>query len=286
MWSVREGMERFIQFLALTAGQQQEVARQQIQVRECLARRLRTTKIFISGSYGRNTAIRPLHDIDLFVVLSTASQDTPTDAVLRQVQQALKEQWPNKNLPLLQNHSVGIGFEKSGIKFDVVPAYADASSRQEVFRVPEKETGMWIQTNPNVHKQLSTEANERAGKKLKPLLKAVKHWNHQHGSSPLRSFHLEVMSYSAFRTPPADYLEGLERLFTHLSQQVQHPCPDPAGLGPDVDHLMKANQRETSHQVLASAARQARLAREESESNPASAHARLIGLFGQFYRKG
>ncbi|SEM48856.1 Nucleotidyltransferase domain-containing protein [Stigmatella aurantiaca] len=294
MWSVREALERFIQSLELTEGQQQEVVRQQTQVRECLVQRLQAKKVFLSGSYSRNTAIRPLHDIDLFVVLGAASLSSPLasasstismDAVFKQVQQALKQEWSNKG-PRLQNHSVHIGFEESGIAFDVVPAYADPSSGQEVFLIPEKDTGQWIRTSPNIHKQRSTEANETAGKKLKPLLKAVKHWKRTHGSSPLRSFHLEVMSYSAFNTPPRDYLEGLERLFTHLSQRVQSPCPDPAHLGPAVDHLMSPTQREAAHQVLAGAARQARLAREESDSNPSSAHTRLINLFGEFYRKG
>jgi hypothetical protein len=295
MWSVREALERFIQSLELTEGQQQDVVRQQTQVRECLIQRLQAQKAFLSGSYSRNTAIRPLHDIDLFLVLGKASLSSSSasvsgsihmDSVFKQVQQALQQEWPNKDSPRIQNHSVHIGFEKSDISFDVVPAYADSSSSQEVFLIPEKDTRTWIRTSPNVHKQLSTEANETSGKKLKPLLKAVKHWKRVHGLSLLRSFHLEVMSYSAFTTPPRDYLEGLERIFTHLSQHVRRPCSDPAGLGPDVDHLMSPNQRQAAQQVLASAARQAQLAREESDSNPASAHTRLISLFGEFYRKG
>ncbi len=295
MWSVREALERFIQSLELTEGQQEEVVRQQTAVRDCLIHRLKPKTTFLSGSYSRHTAIRPLHDIDLFVVLgetappggySASSGSITADSVLKQVRRALKEQWPNKELPVLQQHSVHIGFEGSGIEFDVVPAYAVPTPGQEVFLIPERETGNWVRTNPNIHKQRSTEANERAGKKLKPLLKAVKHWKREQGSTPLGSFHLEVMSYSAFRTPPRDYLEGLELLFSHFSQQVLNACPDPAHLGPDVDHLMTPTQRQAAHQLLASAARQMRLVREECDSNPESAHERLARLFGQFYRKG
>ncbi len=287
MWSVREGLERFIQSLELTQGQRDEVSRQHTMVRQCLRERLNTETDFLSGSYSRNTAIRPLHDIDIFVVLgrissATSGRGLTPDVVLKQLRQALHEEWPRKSLPILQQHSVHIGFSKSGIEFDVVPAYEVPG--QEVYLIPERQTGEWLRTNPRLHQTRSTQANEIAGKKLKPLLKAVKHWNRRQSSSPLGSFHLEVMSYSAFSTPPGDYLEGLESLFSHLSHHVRKACPDPAGLGPDVDERMSHNQREAAQQLLASAARQVRLARDESTREPARAHARLRELFGEFYR--
>nr|WP_255415186.1 nucleotidyltransferase [Vitiosangium sp. GDMCC 1.1324] len=205
------------------------------------------------------------------------------DDALKQVQQALHDKWSNKSLPILQQHSVHIGFTDSGNEFDVVPAFSVPG--RDTFLIPERETGRWISTNPRIHQTLSTEANEAAGKKLKPLLKAVKHWNRHHPSSPLGSFHLEVMSYSAFPSPPGDYLDGLERLFSHLSQKVLGTCPDPAGLGPAVDERMTSNQKTAAHQLLASAARQVRLARDESDSDPPRAHGRLRELFGEFYRQ-
>jgi hypothetical protein len=291
MWSVREGLEKFIQSLELTPGQREEVSRQHTMVRECLRERLRTETDFLSGSYSRNTAIRPLHDIDIFVVLGQAASSPATsssgrglmpDAALKQVRQALHEEWPNKDLPILQQHSVHIGFSKSGIEFDVVPAFEVPG--REAYLIPERETGQWLRTNPRVHQERSTQANEVAGKKLKPLLKAVKHWKRIHSPNLLGSFHLEVMSYSAFPSAPGGYLEGLELLFSHLSQQVRRACPDPAGLGPSVDGRMSPTQREAAHQLLASAARQVRLARDESTREPARAHARLRELFGEFYR--
>lgn len=292
MWSVREGLEKFIQSLELTQGQRDEVSRQHTMVRETLRQRLKTKTDFLSGSYSRHTAIRPLNDIDIFVVLGdavstpsfSASQGSLTaDGALKQVRQALHAKWSNKDLPILQQHSVHIGFTESGIEFDVVPAFEVPG--REAYLIPERETGKWILTNPRIHQTRSTEANEAAGKKLKPLLKAVKHWNRRHPSSPLGSFHLEVMSYSAFPTPPEDYLEGLERLFSHLSQKVLGTCPDPARLGPDVDARVGSNQKTAAHQLLSSAARQVRLARDESYSDPARAHGRLRDLFGEFYRE-
>lgn len=298
MWSVAEALERFIQSLELTKAQQDEVSRQHTMVREELRQRLKSKTDFLSGSYSRNTAIRPLHDIDLFVVLVTAAAPPPPpkldplfkqsaqgltpDAVLKLVRQALKEAWPNKDLAKLQHHSVNTGFTKSGIDFDVVPAYELPD--QEGYLIPEREGGTWIRTNPRLHQQLSTEANERSGKKLKPLLKAVKHWNRRQHSSPLGSFHLEAMSYDALPRSLEGYLEPLEVLFSQLARRVLLPCPDPAGLGPNVDARMSSTQREAARQLLASAANDVRLAREERTSRPEQAHARLRKLFGDEYR--
>jgi SMODS domain-containing protein len=285
MGSVGEALEKFIQSLELTERQRDEVSRQHTMVREELRKRLRQKTDFLSGSYSRHTAIRPLHDIDIFVVLGDVSSmpaENP-DMALKRVRQALEEAWPNKELPILQQHSVHLEFTTSGIEFDVVPAYQ--LSGQEVYLIPERQTGRWIRSNPRRHQELSTQFNERAGKKLKPLIKALKHWNRQQGSSPLGSFHLEVMSYDAFPSPPAGYLEGLEALYTHLAQRVMRTCPDPAGLGADVDARMTPGQREAARNLFMGAARSMRLAREERDSRPGDAHSRLRSFFGNDYRE-
>ncbi|MFP2925012.1 CBASS oligonucleotide cyclase [Pyxidicoccus sp. 3LG] len=285
MGSVGEALELFIQSLELTQRQRDEVSRQHTMVREELRQRLKQKTDFLSGSYSRSTAVRPLHDIDIFLVLGD-TVSTPAespDVAVKRVRQALKDAWREKELPMLQQHSVHLEFTKSGIEFDVVPAYELPD--REVYLIPERDTGRWIRTNPKVHQDLSTQANERAGKKLKPLIKAVKHWNRHQQSSPLGSFHLEAMSYEAFTQPPVGYLEGLEALFTFLAQRVLRPCPDPARLGADVDARMTSGQREAARNLLQSAARTMRLATEERTARPEQAHARLRAFFGNDYRE-
>jgi predicted nucleotidyltransferase len=287
MGSVGQALELFIQSLELTKTQQDVVSQQHTMVREELSRRLPNSKTFLSGSYSRNTAIRPLHDVDLFVVLGAVSSNPPEtpDEALKRVRKALGEPWPQKELPLLQHHSVHLEFTTKELEFDVVPAY-QLPGPQEVYLIPERHTGRWIRTNPRRHQELSTQANERAGKKLKPLIKAVKQWNRQQRSSPLGSFHLEAMSYGAFSAPPVGYLEGLEALFTYLAQRVMRPCPDPAGLGADVDARMTDGQREAARNLFVGAARSMRLAREDRDNNrPGDGHSRLREFFGNDYRE-
>ncbi|NVJ01160.1 nucleotidyltransferase [Myxococcus sp. AM009] len=285
MWSVGEALERFISSLELTEGQRSEVSRQHTLVREALSRRLAGCETsFLSGSYSRSTAIRPLHDIDIFTVVGRAASTPPEtpDAALKRARKALHEEWSQKELPILQQHSVHLEFTTRDIEFDVVPAYQHPS--QELFLIPEGDTGRWIRTNPRIHKELSTAANERAGKKLKPLIKAAKHWNRLHGSSPLRSFHLEVMSYEAFSRAPSGYLEGLETLFAFMAGRVERPSSDPAGLGGNVDERMTGGQRTAARNALQGAAREVRLALSERDARPEEAHKRLRKLFGEAYR--
>ncbi|QDE93719.1 hypothetical protein BHS06_34680 [Myxococcus xanthus] len=285
MWSVGEALERFISSLELTEGQRDEVSRQHTLVREALSRRLAGCETsFLSGSYSRKTAIRPLHDIDIFTVVGRASSTPPEppDVALKRVRQALHEAWPNKGLPILQQHSVHLEFTTSGIEFDVVPAYQHPT--QDLFFIPEGNTGQWIHTNPRIHKELIVAVNERAGQKFNPLIKAVKHWKRVQGSIPLRSFHLEVMGYEAFSRAPAGYLEGLEVLFSFMASRVDRPIRDPAGLGGNVDARMSSGQRTAARNALQGAARAVQLALSERDVRPEQAHQRLRALFGELYR--
>lgn len=294
MRSVRDALEQLVQSVELEGPEQERVTKQYQEVQKQLRERLGPQTDFLSGSYSRNTSIRPLHDIDIFVVMGTAGFAPPVtmdslmgqsqrgvtpDDALKQVRQALKEAWPEKKLPILQAHSVHTEF--SGVAFDVVPAYEFPDGKG--YLIPERESGRWIHTNPRVHEALSTQANERSGKYLKPLLKLVKLWRDRHAAGLLRSFHLEVMSHDAFTSKPNGYLQGVELLFSHLAQRVTRPCPDPARLGPDIDDRMSDTQREEARKRLESAARTVRLAIEEQNSNPARAHARLRELFGEGY---
>lgn len=285
MLSVGQAFEEFLKDLELKDTQLREVIRQHTVVRENLRRFLAPgyKTDFLSGSYSRRTAIRPLHDIDIFVILGE-TQGTPSShaiAALQRVQQALGEAYPKKKLPIVQQHSVNIEFSESGIAFDVVPSFQ--SVQQEEYFIPQRDTGRWICTNPQRHEELGIEANEKAGKKLKPLLKAAKHWKRRQRSRPFTSFHLEAMSYSAFSRPPATYLEGLVQLFEHLSHAVMGPCPDPAGLGPDIDKYMDASARHAARDMTDGAAQLARRALAAATTRQLQAHAHLRELFGPEY---
>src|SRR5689334_16307636 len=88
MFEVPQALEKFIASLELTDAQADRVNHQHIELREKLRKQLSPSEPeFLSGSYSRNTAIRPLNDIDIFVVLPTSSEGP--HAVLLRVRDAL-----------------------------------------------------------------------------------------------------------------------------------------------------------------------------------------------------
>jgi hypothetical protein len=119
--------------------------------------------------------------------------------------------------------------------------------------IPDLERNEWIRTHPEGHRQALIAASHRAGSKLHPLIMAVKHWK-KHQAVRIRSFHLEVLTYDAFPAPPPSYIEGLRRLFLHLATAVQRKCPDPAGVGPNVDGKMTSDKRGELARIFQGAA--------------------------------
>lgn len=289
MKTVPEALQEFISNLELTEAERNNAQRQQNAVREVLRRQLKGDEDFLSGSYARKTAIRPLNDIDFLFMLDASAHEalkkSGPKACLKAIRKALHEAYPNKELPLLQDHSVNITFSQPPIGYDVVPAFRDGQTDNYV--IPERETNCWIKTNPRVHQEFSTAANEKAGKKLKPLIKALKHWNVRNNvqnGKPVRSFHLEVMACRVFELPPANYLKGLHTLFDELAKKVDQPCPEPAKLGPKLDAHMSSDKRQRARDLFASAATKVDEAIEHVEADrTARAHYLLRDLFGPEY---
>lgn len=280
MSSPQQAIELFLQSLEIPDTLVTKASDQHIYLRTQLQQRMATHDNFLSGSYGRKTAIAPLHDIDVFLVLDTARHGgNKPSRLLRDVRDVLKDIYPNKELPMLQARSVNLEFTGTGIAYDVVPAFQDPHD-PDVYYVPDRERDAWIPTNPRVHKEASTAANERAGKALKPLVKAAKRWNNN-AEKPLRSFHLEVMACNTLVTKPNSWVEGLSTLFSGLVEAVARPCPEPAGLGPRLDEGVDVARALRALKDAAALARAAEIAARAGRDG--EAHHHLRRLLGEDY---
>lgn len=260
MTSVAHAFQTFLSSLELTDSEHQSASRQQVQVRERLQASLGGVETsFLTGSYARGTAIRPLDDIDVFVQLQPAVhgdlRQLPPLRLLEHLHRAVRASYPDHK-PRIQGRSVHLDFTGTGIGYDLVPAFAvGAPAAPESFMIPDRQQDGWIPTNPRGHRDACIAANQQAGGMLNGLIKAVKCWNRTHGANlGLRSFHLEVMSYSAFPTKPADPRTGLQQLFVHLIDAVTRPCPDPARLSPPLDADLPPAQRARAQAALRDAA--------------------------------
>ena len=253
MPTVAQAFEQFMKSLELHEGEDREAKRQERNVFEVMRRELGPRESILSGSYGRKTAIRPLHDIDLFLIFTAGGSGKAESAeeFLLRVKRALEKSFPGKQARL-QNRSVNIEFTGTGIGFDVVPALEDPR-QPGVYWIPDQRQGKWIQSNPRKHIEVCDAANSKAMQRLKPLIKAIKRWNQLQGK-PVPSFLLEVMSYEGIASFHPDsrlsvYAQGLAHLFEFMSARILNEWREPAGLGPPVNagvgegHLQQGQQR-------------------------------------------
>ena len=290
MRTVGQAFEQFMQSMELHAGEDREAKRQERYVFDAMRRHLGPRESILSGSYGRSTAIRPLHDIDLFLIFTAAARGTgeavSSEAFLMRVKQALEQEFPGKQARL-QNRSVNIEFSGTGIGFDVVPALED-SRRPGIYWIPDLRKGEWIQSNPRKHIEACDTANTRATQRLKPLIKAIKRWNQLQGK-PVPSFLLEVMAYKGIDSYQSDghlsaYAQGLAHLFKFMSEHTLDQWPEPAGLGPPVNAGVGQANLLQGQQRLSGAARKAARALElERGGDMVGAHALWRALLGTDY---
>lgn len=280
MTTIAAAFQTFLADLELRSTERDDAIRQHTHLRQQLQKRMDVEANFLSGSYARKTAIRPLNDIDVFLVLRP-TRELNTDAapatILAAVRTNLEAIYSGKHATI-QSRSVNIEFSGTGIAYDVVPAF---SAGEDVYAIPDRDTPSWIETNPKIHSDLSTEANKAAGDKLKPLVKAVKHANNLHDGGA-RSFHLEVLAWKILTSPPDSYLSGLRTLLDGLAARICDPCPDPAGLGPDIrPSTAKCQQAEKWLRKMAGLAREAESLAADGRTE--EAHGCLRELFGDVW---
>lgn len=288
MKSIPQAFDDFRRALELTANQKTVASAQQNRVRGLDGYR----RDFLTGSYKRRTCLRPLDDIDFFVVFDGARNiwdgkpSEAPDALMRRVRAALDAAWPTKDKPKLQMRSLNVEFTGTGIGYDVVPAY---SAEQGGFWIPDRESG-WIRSDPTVHEAKLTKVNGRTSGQLVPLIKLVKQWRREHkrahGKVPFTGFHLEtllVRRHDAWR-PPAlrgDLASDLADALEHIATAIIERCPDPAGLGPDLTHGVDVYAAQRVCVAAARIAREAENARYQGVDE--RAHQLWSGLLGSGY---
>lgn len=293
MPTVAQVFHDFLTDIELKPEEQKAASRQQNDLRERLRTRMPSiTRDILVGSYARGTAIRPLNDIDVFLILDPAVHGRRLSSqpllLLEDLQRALRACYSDPGPQTqIQRRSVNIEFSSSGIGFDMIPAFSDGSW-PESYDIPDRYQSIWIKTNPERHKEKCSEANDRADGALNQLIKAAKHWNYlqrdANGDKPLRSFHLEVMAYSAFAGAPPDPRAGMALLLEHLAHRIAFSCPEPAGLGPDLDAGLTPAERDRAGRALRSASTCAADAVRHETTHPWHAHQCWRELFGAEYK--
>jgi predicted nucleotidyltransferase len=264
MITIHEAFGRFKSRLELTDREQEDASRRQQDIREYLREQFEIERDFLTGSYARWTKTKPLKDVDIFIVLGKKERgyrDKKPNVILEKFREVLVPKYGEDRVSL-GRRSVQVDFNIQVVEdstndqvmsFDVVPAFASESH----YEIPDRATGEWVMTDPEVHAELTTKANKTFSGEWKPLVKMIKKWNQTAGKPVKPSFLLEVMALDLFAPPfSGGYPYELKGFFSTAAERIGEVWSDPAKLGPPVSDQMG--------EAKASAARGALLGAEES----------------------
>ena len=188
----------------------------------------RIVRSYLSGSYVRHTAIRPLNDVDIVFEIVPArwrssgwfEDDLPKpEKVIETFARALRDRVRGGARVRSQRCSVGVTM--NGIHIDVVPAAPvfdvpdgglptdvddDAEGEEDEtweslrvsdrVRIPDSDTDRWIDSNPRAHVRLAAAINRQNGGLFKPLVRLLKVWKRR---TPFSSFATETIAAHVFR---------------------------------------------------------------------------------------
>lgn len=193
---------------------------------------------FLTGSYRRNTAVKPIKDVDIIVVVDedAYAQKTPKKA-FEDLRDALGRcGYGFRTEDQRRSIRVDLGI----IDLDVVIARAP-NGLENSLRIPDRQLNEWIETHPKAHTAWSERTNAQSkgsdGQgRFKPLVKMLKAWK-SHSSASLKrpkGFTLECIAGDNFRTAEdwADVFLGTMKTIkgayaVWLALEQVPPIPDP-----------------------------------------------------------
>lgn len=240
---------------------------------------------FLSGSYARDTAIRPQKidgvlqrpDVDIIVVTSHTPEDKPRD-VLDALQQALID----AGYKDLKVNRRSIAVTLATVDMDVVPVIQNG----DAYLIPDVELEKWLPTNPPAHTSWTVDINSDSNGRFKPLVKLVKWWRRCHLSDLRRpkGFILEClvaehMSYpeSNWETLFVETLEAIRDAYGVYAALGAVPYLDDPGVpGNNVFSNVTADEFKTFYDKVKEYAGLAREAKSESDDEESLRQWRVV----------
>ena len=242
MWDCERDLREMVQDIEPSPSYKSAASRSHNYLREVLDTGQFSSRIvdsYLSGSYARDTALHPIDDVDIVVVVDPAGWPSgffggypPPDKILQSFATAIRYRY-NQSSVYVQRRSVRLSLYHLDI--DVVPAIQITGGRHRV-EIPDGDSGEWIVSAPKAHTEIATEINQAQGKRFKPLVKLLKYWNSQlPDSARLKSFAIETLAATLFRHVNCRSLqEGLRCFFDFVAsrrdQEILYSWPQGYGI--------------------------------------------------------
>ena len=179
---------------------------------------------FLIGSYSRNTLIRPINDIDIFLKVHYGRHN---------------KLLPKQIINMLHCKAIRI-FSKSTIKsdspcviidfehctFELIPYFA-YDNIPDIFIIPNHDGSNFIHSSPFKINELLTKSNEQHDGKLIPLIKMIKNWKRKFPAAKfIKSFIIEILSLIIFNNYKIeDYPSAITYWFNQVAKLFRSPIP-------------------------------------------------------------
>lgn len=177
---------------------------------------------FTTGSYYRDTNIRPLSDIDLFAVLNLEKWKDENgnlpdpQGVLTKIKNYLNSLEDYKDKVKQDRPCVTI--ELSNKDFDVLPSFEQVGGG---YLIPNRDLKSWTFSYPEELVKNLESVHKNRKYKVKPTIKAVKYWNRE-SEKYIPSYHIEEVAINISQVNDfTNYEESIRIWFTNAEYNLQ-----------------------------------------------------------------
>lgn len=203
--------EKFKQNIELTQNQKDKIIKSHTHLRQRnLQPLIYVRESFLTGSYKKNTMIRPPSDVDSFVVLNAQSWEwNAPDYFLNKLKRDLNYYYPNS---VIRKDKPCIVLDFSHCKFELTPAVMVGHSHDYGFYIPKDGVNDWVVVDsPRRFENELAQSNNRMGGMLTPLIKMMKVCKKFNSIKNIKSFEIEEMAVRSLYSI-LNYRDGVQKL--------------------------------------------------------------------------
>lgn len=241
------------------------------------------------GSFARKTKIQPLDDIDILVLLNgkgTEVKQSPNSVftyclkinssfaplslfnndygyvnstkVMNRIKSYLSSVSNYKQAEIKKTmQAVTLNLKSYAWTFDIVPAVPVVNTFDEIdyYLIPDG-WGNWIRTDPRIDSKNITEVNLKHLGRFLPTIRLLKYWNFRTHKPRLSSYYFETLAIQTFQYSSiiTDFPQALKYFFDNCPSYLRMSCPDPKGLGANLDAGMDTTTKEKVGKAMSEAA--------------------------------
>lgn len=202
------------QNIELTDNQREKIITSHTTLRAAVDKFPYVQSTFLTGSYKKNTMIRPPYDVDMFVVLTVDQESLNPQTVLEKLKKNIAA------IPIYANSTIRqdrpcVVVDLSHCKFELTPV-VKSNFLSTRYKIPQKLPlgfGLnWMEVeDPNVFGTRLAQRNEALGRKLIPLIKMMKKMKAQNGINDIKSFEMEQKALNGINSI-VSYRDGVQQL--------------------------------------------------------------------------